>query len=150
LQQYMQENEDLRLENVLLYSQQQALQMQHEEVETSNAQLLAQLRQAGTPSLPGPAAARCVRPPRRNDGVGRQKWIWSGRCAPEATAEQASRATASGCGSVGALPIPPDRSRGVNSRAEHSGTAPRRTTRTSAHQGERLPHPFCLRRWRSC
>ncbi|EDQ87453.1 uncharacterized protein MONBRDRAFT_10024 [Monosiga brevicollis MX1] len=45
LQQYMQENEDIRMENVALYSQHAALQLQQEQLERHNADLVAQLRE---------------------------------------------------------------------------------------------------------
>eukprot|EP00045_Choanoeca_perplexa_P005564 m.46969 g.46969 ORF g.46969 m.46969 type:complete len:743 (+) comp13187_c0_seq1:165-2393(+) len=46
LQQYMQENEDLRIENVALSSQYQAFQLDQERVERENRSLMRQLKQA--------------------------------------------------------------------------------------------------------
>ena len=46
LQQYMQENEDLRIENVALSSQYQAFQLDQERLERENRSLMRQLKQA--------------------------------------------------------------------------------------------------------
>eukprot|EP00730_Choanoeca_flexa_P017017 TRINITY_DN8139_c0_g1_i7.p1 TRINITY_DN8139_c0_g1~~TRINITY_DN8139_c0_g1_i7.p1 ORF type:complete len:745 (+),score=151.60 TRINITY_DN8139_c0_g1_i7:158-2392(+) len=76
LQQYMQENEDLRIENVALSSQYQAIQLDQERLERQNGSLMRQLKQARidfersrkptnysgrTPKKAGPKHSQCSR-----------------------------------------------------------------------------------------